>query len=206
MKFSSKSHIKLNLQFFADPAGESDSDNGEEQSNSTDTETNKESEKKYSDADVDRIVNDKYAKFEKQKQKEVDEAKKLAKMNKDDKTKYEIDKLKSDAQSARDELAKYQMRDTAKQMIVDGGVTPTDEMIDLVTSGDAETTKSNVSKALSFATSIREQVTKELSQGNTPRTNGGNNTMSKTDILKIQDQDERQKQIAAHLDLFKNNF
>lgn len=206
MKFTSESRIKLNLQFFADPAGESGSENGDEQVSSddtsnTNTDDSKESEKKYSDADVNRIVNEKYAKFEAQKQKEVDEAKKLAKMNKDDKNKYEIDKLKSDAQSARDELAKYQMRDTAKQMIVDGGYSATDDMIDLVTASDADTTKTNVGRAISWAKSIREQVTKELSQGTTPRTNGVT-AMTKDEIMAIPDMTERQEQIAKHMDLF----
>lgn len=207
MKNTEESRIKLNLQFFADPAGESDSDTGNEQGDSTDTdteETEPQDEKKYSDADVDRIVGEKYAKFEKQKQKEVDEAKKLAKMNKDEKTKYEIEKAQNDAQEAKDELAKYQMRDTAKQMISDGGVNPTDEMVDLVVSSDADVTKANVSKALNFAKSIREQVTKELTQGTTPRTTGSS-TMSKQDIMKIQDPLERQQAIKDNFSLFGVN-
>ena len=200
--------IKLNLQFFAEPAGELDNgDNDNEKSDSDDVETKEtelQGEKKYSDADVDRIVGEKYAKFEKQKQKEVDEAKKLAKMNKDEKQKFEMDKLKSEAQEAQNELAKYQMRDTAKQMISDSGVTATDEMIDLVTSSDAETTKINVSKALNFAKAIREQVTKELSQGTTPRT-VGSPTLSKQDIMKIQDPIKRQQAIKDNLGLFGIN-
>jgi len=200
--------IKLNLQFFADPAGEpNNGDNDNEKSNSDDVETKEtglQDEKKYSDADVDRIVGEKYAKFEKQKQKEVDEAKKLAKMNKDEKQKFEMDKLKSEAQEAQNELAKYQMRDTAKQMILDGGATPTDERIDLVTSSDAETTKANVNKALNFAKAIREQVTKELSQGTTPRT-VGSPTLSKQEIMKIQDPIKRQQAIKENLGLFGIN-
>ena len=200
--------IKLNLQFFADPAGEPvDGDNDNEKSDSDDVETKEtelQDEKKYSDADVDRIVGEKYAKFAAKKQKEVDEAKKLAKMSKDDKQKFEMDKLKSEAQEAQNELAKYQMRDTAKQMILDSGVTATDEMIDLVTSSDAETTKTNVSKALNFAKAIREQVTKELSQGTTPRT-VGSPTLSKQEIMKIQDPIKRQQAIKDNLGLFGIN-
>ena len=199
--------IKLNLQFFADPAGEPDNGDSDNENNSIDTSNDNQDNKpelKYSDDDVDRIVNEKYAKFAAQKQKEVDEAKKLAKMSKDDKQKFEMDKLKSEAQEAQNELAKYQMRDTAKQMILDGGATPTDEMIDLVTSSDAETTKTNVSKALNFAKAIREQVTKELSQGTTPRT-VGSPTLSKQDIMKIQDPIKRQQAIKDNLGLFGIN-
>lgn len=199
--------IKLNLQFFAEPAGEPDNgDNGNENDSidtSNDNQDN-EPELKYSDDDVDRIVNEKYAKFAAKKQKEVDEAKKLAKMSKDDKQKFEMDKLKSEAQEAQNELAKYQMRDTAKQMILDGGAIPTDEMIDLVTSSDAETTKTNVSKALNFAKAIREQVTKELSQGTTPRA-VGSPTLSKQEIMKIQDPIKRQQAIKDNLGLFGIN-
>lgn len=199
--------IKLNLQFFADPAGEpdnGDNDNENDSVNTTNDNQDNEPELKYSDDDVDRIVNEKYAKFAAKKQKEVDEAKKLAKMSKDDKQKFEMDKLKSEAQEAQNELAKYQMRDTAKQMILDGGATPTDEMIDLVTSSDAETTKTNVNKALNFAKAIREQVTKELSQGTTPRT-VGSPTLSKQEIMKIQDPIKRQQAIKENLGLFGIN-
>lgn len=199
--------IKLNLQFFADPAGEPDNGDNDNENDSVDTTNDnqdKEPELKYSDDDVDRIVNEKYAKFAAKKQKEVDEAKKLAKMSKDDKQKFEMDKLKSEAQEAQNELAKYQMRDTAKQMILDGGATPTDEMIDLVTSSDAETTKTNVNKALNFAKAIREQVTKELSQGTTPRT-VGSPTLSKQEIMKIQDPIKRQQAIKENLGLFGIN-
>jgi len=199
--------IKLNLQFFAEPAGEPDNgDNGNENNpidTSNDNQDNK-PELKYSDDDVDRIVNEKYAKFAAKKQKEVDEAKKLAKMSKDDKQKFEMDKLKSETQEAQNELAKYQMRDTAKQMILDGGATPTDEMIDLVTSSDAEATKANVNKALNFAKAIKEQVTKELSQGTTPRT-VGSPTLSKQEIMKIQDPIKRQQAIKENLGLFGIN-
>jgi len=202
--------IKLNLQFFADPAGEPDNgDNGDNdnENNPIDTSNDNqdnEPELKYSDDDVDRIVNEKYAKFAAKKQKEVDEAKKLARMSKDDKQKFEMDKLKSEAQEAQNELAKYQMRDTAKQMISDSGVTPTDEMIDLVTSSDAEATKANVNKALNFAKAIKEQVTKELSQGTTPRT-VGSPTLSKQEIMKIQDPIKRQQAIKENLGLFGIN-
>ena len=199
--------IKLNLQFFADPAGEPDNGDNGNQDNSKDTNSDNQDNKpelKYSDDDVDRIVNEKYAKFAAKKQKEVDEAKKLAKMSKDDKQKFEMDKLKSEAQEAQNELAKYQMRDTAKQMISDSGVTATDEMIDLVTSSDAETTKTNVNKALNFAKAIREQVTKELSQGTTPRT-VVSPTLSKQEIMKIQDSIKRQQAIKENLGLFGIN-
>jgi hypothetical protein len=199
--------IKLNLQFFADPAGEPDNGDNDNENDSVDTTNDNqdnEPELKYSDDDVDRIVNEKYAKFAAKKQKEVDEAKKLAKMSKDDKQKFEMDKLKSETQEAQNELAKYQMRDTAKQMILDGGAAPTDEMIDLVTSSDAETTKANVNKALNFAKAIREQVTKELSQGTTPRT-VGSPTLSKQEIMKIQDPIKRQQAIKENLGLFGIN-
>lgn len=199
--------IKLNLQFFADPAGEPDNGDNGDNDNPIDTSNDNQGNKpeiKYSDDDVDRIVNEKYAKFAAKKQKEVDEAKKLAKMSKDDKQKFEMDKLKSEAQEAQNELAKYQMRDTAKQMISDSGVTATDEMIDLVTSSDAETTKTNVSKALNFAKAIKEQVTKELSQGTTPRT-VGSPTLSKQEIMKIQDPIKRQQAIKENLGLFGIN-
>ena len=54
----------------------------------------KEKGAKYTDADVDEILNRKFAEWQKKQQKAVDEAQKLATMNATQKAEYERDQLK----------------------------------------------------------------------------------------------------------------
>ncbi|MDY2794792.1 hypothetical protein [Peptostreptococcus porci] len=74
--------LKMNLQLLA---GEDDSeDNTDDDVDNNDVGDNSDdkikSEKKYSDDDVDRIIEKKLEKWKKQQQKEIDEAKKLGKI------------------------------------------------------------------------------------------------------------------------------
>ena len=79
------------LQLFAEGSEGSGGDSGNEgtdpgnepETNGTeeDEEDDPEDEKKYSDKDVNKIIDRKFAEWAKKKQKEEDEAKKLAKMN-----------------------------------------------------------------------------------------------------------------------------
>lgn len=90
--------LKMNLQLLAgeDDSGD-DIDDNDVGGNSDD---NVKSEKKYSD-DVDRIIEKKLEKWKKQQQKEIDEAKKLADMNAQQKTEYERDKLQEELDELR---------------------------------------------------------------------------------------------------------
>ena len=89
-----KKHL-LDLQLFADEGAADGSETQEPANPTTETkeadekENEPKPEKKYSDDDVDKILNKKFAEWEKKKQKEVDEAKKLADMNAKEKAEYE---------------------------------------------------------------------------------------------------------------------
>lgn len=168
-------------------------------------ETKKPSGKKYTDDDVNRIVQQKLDRERERQKAELDEAKKLAKMNAQEKQKYELEKVKQEAQNAQDELATYRMRDTASEMFAEQGITPDKGALDLVTTSTAEGTSANVEKLITFAQAIKEQTTKELTKGSTPRVDGAGRTMTREDIMNITDPNQRQQAIADNLNLF-NNF
>ena len=162
--------------------------------------------KKYTDDDVDEIVKKRLSraqkKFEKEQQEKVDEAKKLAKMNADQKKDYQLDKIQQEAQEAKAKLAKYEMRDSASDMFNDQGITASREALDLVTTSEAESTQSNVGKMVKVIQSMREQITKELTKGSTPRVSGNKSSITKEDIMKITDPIERQQKIQENMNLF----
>ena len=87
-------------------------------------------DKKYSDAEVDEIINKKFAKWKKEQEAEQSEAKKLKSMNADEKTKY------------NQEIAKRELMAEAKSILNERGL-PVDlaGVIDLT---DADTVKASI--------------------------------------------------------------
>lgn len=101
-----KKRLFMALQMFAgDPAGTDPAGNdpagGQDPAGADPkaTEPKNEPEKKYTDEDVDRIINQKFAQkfseWEKKQSKAKDEAEKLAGMNAEQKEKYENEQLKN---------------------------------------------------------------------------------------------------------------
>ena len=78
-----KEKLKFNLQHFAESAEPEDEENIEEPEDTPETEPeiNPEDEKKYSDKEVDELINKKFAKWQKDQEKKITEAAKLAEMN-----------------------------------------------------------------------------------------------------------------------------
>ena len=79
-------------------------------------------EKKYSDSDVDAIVKKKYAKWQKEQDAKVDEAKKLAKMNADEKAKYEREQRDKELAEREAAITKRELTATAKETLADKGL------------------------------------------------------------------------------------
>lgn len=105
---------KFNLQLFADdPAPDTGSDEGAEAPEGKPPEDKLEKpeqgKKRYTDEDVDDIINRKFAEWQKKQQKAVNEAKKLAEMNAQQKAEYERDQLQK-------ELDDYKRKDSLAEM------------------------------------------------------------------------------------------
>ena len=199
-----KKHL-LDLQLFADDGADGSS---QEPANST-TETKEaegkenepKPEKKYSDDDVDKILNKKFAEWEKKKQKEVDEAKKLADMNAKEKAEYERDKLQKELDALREKDSLSEMTKTARKMLSDEGVSVSDDVLSMIVSTDAEKTKAAVDAFAKAFNDAVEAAVKEKLKGNPPK-KGGGSTLTKEKILDVKDPVERQKLIAENMDLF----
>lgn len=159
--------------------------------------------KKYSDADVDEIINKKFAKWQKEQEKKISEAEKLAGMNAQEKAEHERDKLQKELDDLKRANSVAEMEKTARTMLRDDGVNVPDEVLSSLIAEDADNTKAKVeafSKA--FKEAVQDAV-KEALKGKAPATGKGGSTLTKADILKIKNRAERQKAIAEHIDLFQ---
>lgn len=185
----------LNLQLFADDA-ETTAVSGSGTAENTQTETTAaadqsgkpaetkgapEEEKKYSDKDLDEILNKKFAKWKEQEQKKVDEAKKLASMNATEKVEYErdnalkeLEELKKERDELKAQATLAEMKKTAQSILVEKDIkNVSDELLSMLVTTDAEATKKAID---SFATLYKQNIENAVSErlkGETPSVGAG---------------------------------
>lgn len=201
----------INLQLFAEDTTSTDTKGtGEGTETDTTADTGKktddnkpDSKPKYTDEDVNKLIDQKFAEWQKKKQKEVDEAKRLAEMNAQEKAEYERDQLKKELDSLKKQASLSEMTKTARKMLSDDGITISDELLSMMVSESAEDTKSAID---GFAKAFKEAVenaVKERLRGNPPRKGSGSApVMTKEQIMAIKDPELRQKKMLENRDLF----
>lgn len=178
--------LDFNLQLFAE--GSENAEGGENGTEHSAEAENKgqEEEKKYSDKDLDKIINSRFARWQKDQEKAIqdakDEAAKLAKMNADQKQQYEMEKLQKENEELKAAAVKVELGKTAANMLREHDIEATEEILSFVVGNDADQTKGNIDR---FVKIVEAQVKKaELSRatGTTPRSFGNNgNSMSEID-------------------------
>ena len=207
---------KLFLQLFSDEAGEAeakateateakdDAGKGEGKADAGNGDKKEPDEKpKYTDKDVDEILNKKFAKWQEKQDKAVSEAKKLAAMNATQKAEYERDQLQKqlDEYKRKDSLA--EMTKTARSMLSEAGISVSDGVRSMLVNTDAEQTKAAVDGfAKAFKDAVEEAV-KERLKGRTPKVGtGSSKPMTKAEIMAIRDPELRQKMMLENRELF----
>lgn len=200
--------FNLNLQLFADDtqtstetATEGTDTTSKDNSKADDKKT--ESQAKYTDEDVNKIIDKKFAEWQKKQQKEVDEAKKLAEMNATQKAEYERDQLKKKLEELERQASLGEMTKTARKMLSESNINIPDELLSMMVTTDAEETKVAVD---GFAKAFKEAVesaVKERLKGEPPkRSSGSSQSMTKEQIMAIKDHELRQKKMLEHKELF----
>ena len=135
----------------------------------------------YTDAEVDEIINKRFAKWQKEQDRKVEEAKRLEQMNAEEKAKYERDALQEELNKLKAEKAHAELAKTAKSMVVQAlGVQPQDGLVDALVRDTAEAT----------------------SDANEPK-KGGASALTREQIFAIKDPNQRLKAIEENMDLFK---
>lgn len=160
-------------------------------------------EAKYTDEDLDKILNKKFAKWKENQEKAVKEAEKLGAMNAQEKAEYERDQLKKELSELKKAAALAEMSKTARKMLSDGGITISDDLLSVMVTDDAVKTKAAIDGFSKAFTEAVEAAVKERLKGEPPRKgSGGVAAMTKEQIMAIKDPEQRQKLMAQHKDLF----
>lgn len=179
--------LKLNLQHFAEKDDEGNLSNGDDDPKdivTTPKDDDDESSKVYTEQEFNQRLNDEISRRLKQKEKEkqdaVDEAKRLAKMNKDQKAEYEREQLEKEVKQLREEKAMNEMRSEARAILLSNEIDARDEVVSLVVADTAEKTKENIEVFSAIIKKSVEDAIKANARQAVPKNgdsfNGGNSS------------------------------
>ena len=195
-----RGHMKFNLRIHEGEGdggdhGEGD-DGGESGEHDTDDKPDKPDKRTYDDSEVDRIVAKHKKEWEEQHKKDLDdareEARRYERMSKEqreaaDKKKAEEESAKKDArikeleqQIATDALRKSVAADVEA---MPEGIVASQDFLDLVVTGDADTSNANVKKMVGIILADRKAQEEKRATGRTPRSynNGQKGEMTEID-------------------------
>lgn len=161
-------------------------------------------EAKYTDADVDKLIDQKFAEWQKKQEKAVSEAKKLAEMNAQQKAEYQRDELQKELDALKKKDALAEMTKTARKMLSENSINVPDELLAMMVTTDAAETKAAIDGFAKVFKDALENAVKERLKG-TPPTKGtgiGTPAMTKAQIMAISDPELRQKKMLENKDLF----
>ena len=162
-------------------------------------------EAKYTDDDLDRILNRKFAEWQKKKNKEVDEARRLASMTEEEKTQQKQADMERQLNELLSEKNRSEMMATARSILSERNIHADDALISMIVSEDAESTKKSIDTFANLFQKAVNKAVKDALKGEPPKTGTGSGKggYTKEDILKVANRAERQRLIAANMDLFK---
>lgn len=134
--------------------------------------TEPKSERKYTDEDVNRIIDEKFAKWQAKQDKKQEEAERLAGLSDAEKSEELRKQADARANELQAKLDRVLMRQTTTKMLSDASMPVSDEIVDLITTNEAESTKKNVDTLVAYGKQVEESVKKEYLRGN-PQTSPG---------------------------------
>lgn len=173
-----------------------------EQTNENVAQTTNEPQAKYTDADVDAIINKKFASWQEKQDKAIAEAVRLAQMNDKEKADHERKQMEDELASLKAEKAHHTMMSQARQMLKADGLTIPDEIVSVLVTDTAEGTSDAVKAFSGMFQKAVENAVREKLAGSEPK-KGTASAMSKEDILAIKDTHKRLKAIEENMELFK---
>ncbi len=171
--------MPMKLQFFAEQDGGSQETTSTETTETTTDETKKEETgKTFSRDEVAKMIaaetNKAKAAWEKELEAKKEEAKKLAKMNAEEKLQHELEQKEAEIAELKRGQALSEMTKEASKMLTDANLPHDDDLLGLIVSDDADATKQAVAVITNFASLIKRENARQ-----TPPNEGGQFTASK---------------------------
>lgn len=180
---------KMMLQLFAegddpdpknDPGNEPDpnkDDNSDDKGGDNNEPDGKkdELEKKYTDDDVNKIVQKKIAEERKKAEEQAKKEAKKAKMSAEEKAKFEREELEKERDDLKKQILHHELSDKAAQMLKEQGISATPEMLAFVVGEDEEATEENVKKFVGVINDQQKLADEKRAKGKTPEDFGDNN-------------------------------
>lgn len=165
--------MPMKLQFFAEQDGGSQETTSTETTETTTDETKKEETgKTFSRDELAKIVaaetKKARASWEQEAEAKKEEAKKLAKMNAEEKLQHELEQKEAEIAELKRGQTLNEMKSEASKMLSGAGLPQDDELLGLIVSEDAEVTK----KAVAVITNFASQIKKENARQSTPGEGG----------------------------------
>ena len=168
-----------------------------------------EADKTFTQDELDHIVQERVKRAVAKAQKDAEdkikqaqsEGERLAKLTKDERAKEEEAKRLADLEAREKAIAVKELRIETQSLLSDEGLPI--EFLDVVMADTAESVKDNIASIRKvFDEAVEKRVNERLTQDK-PRRGATAGTMSKAEIMAIQDASERQKLIAENLELFR---
>lgn len=160
-------------------------------------------EPKYTDEDLDRIIGDRLARWQKEQDKKISEAEKLAKMDAQEKAEYEKKQLEKELQALKDKETLSEMSKQARKMLSESNINISDDLLAVLVSTDAEATKNAVEAfKVMYSDAVKKGIAEAL-KGEPPKAGNSGTAITKEEILAVKDRKERQRLITENIELFK---
>ena len=190
---------KLNLQLFAD--GDPEPAPIEEPTPEPNTPP-AEPEAKYTDADVDKLISQKFAEWQKKQERKTSEAERLGRMTAEEKANERMKALEDRIHEYELRESKAEMTAQARSMLNDKGIHVDDALLANLISDDADATKASVESFVSLFQTAVEKAVKDKVKSDAPRA-GASSGMTKEQILAVTNRAERQQLIKDNMNLFQ---
>lgn len=162
--------MPMKLQFFAEQDGGSQETTSTETTETTTDETKKEETgKTFSRDELAKIVaaetKKARASWEQEAEAKKEEAKKLAKMNAEEKLQHELEQKEAEIAELKRGQTLNEMKSEASKMLSGAGLPQDDELLGLIVSEDAEATKKAVAVITNFASLIKKENARQSTPG-----------------------------------------
>lgn len=157
---------------------------------------------KYTDDDVDRLIERKFAEWQKKQEKKTTEAERLGRMTAEEKANERIKAMEDKLREYETNAARTEMTKQARAILQDKGINVGDALLSNLIADDADATKASVEAFVSLFQSAVEKAVKDAVKGETPKTGSGNTGITKEQIMAVTNRAERQRLISENMHLF----